>query len=107
MNKLLEMKNCKETVKTLLEKFPNLRDNDEKLCANYWYIEANLHFVTLDANEFLRMYADGRITHSDSITRMRRKLQEKHPELRGKLWEERHKNEEPVKKFLKDEMSQV
>jgi hypothetical protein len=110
MDAIKEMQNCRTLVKQLLERHPHLRDNDEKLCANYWYIEANLHFREMSAYDFIQMYAERQITLADSITRMRRKVQEETPELRGQLWEKRHKKEEEVKEYLKDDsdaLSQV
>lgn len=101
MNAVNEMQNCRTLVKELLERHPHLRDNDEKLCANFWYIEAGLYTKDMSAYDFIQMYSERRITLSDSITRMRRKIQEETPELRGQLWEKRHKKEEDVKGYLK------
>ena len=34
----------------------------------------------------MKMFADSKLTNIKTIERMRRKLQEEHPELRGKLY---------------------
>ena len=76
------------TVERLLLDEPTLRDNDSKLVANVWY--ALIKVEGMSAMEFLRAYADNKITPADTITRARRKMQEDNPDLRGKKWEERH-----------------
>lgn len=85
-----------DRVKELLEKYPHLRDSDNKLVANIW----NQEKQDTDAFGFLQLYADGKITPADSITRARRKLQELHPELRGKKYDQRHREEKKVRKNI-------
>ena len=48
----------------------------------------------------MKMYYEGKLTNSDSITRARRKVQELCPELRGKVYKARQANQEKVKKEL-------
>lgn len=90
-------------VKELLKKNEHLRDDDNKLVANYWYKElqnSSVNTNSFTAHDFLNLYANGNMTPADSITRARRKLQEQFPELRGKNWKERQKHTEKVKKQL-------
>jgi hypothetical protein len=47
------------------------------------------------------MYSQGQLPTADVITRARRKVQENNPSLRGKTWEERHKEAENVRKNIK------
>ena len=87
-NKKTEMK-TKEIVKQLLIDKPHLRDSDNKLIATYWFNE--LKEKKIDPNkinglEFMQMFANSKLTNIKTIERMRRKLQEEHPELRGKLY---------------------
>ena len=87
-NKRTEMK-TKEVVKQLLIDKPHLRDSDNKLIATYWFNE--LKEKQIDANkinglEFMQMFANSKLTNIKTIERMRRKLQEESPELRGKLY---------------------
>ena len=87
-NKRTEMK-TKEVVKQLLIDKPHLRDSDNKLIATYWFNE--LKEKQIDPNkinglEFMQMFANSKLTNIKTIERMRRKLQEEHPELRGKLY---------------------
>tara|TARA_R110002020_G_scaffold177087_6_gene369844 strand:- start:535 stop:846 length:312 start_codon:yes stop_codon:yes gene_type:complete len=79
----------KEIVKELLTNKPHLRDNDNKLICTYWYRELkakNVNPYKLDGVEFMQMFANNKLTNIKTIERMRRKLQEEYPELRGKLY---------------------
>jgi hypothetical protein len=49
---------------------------------------------------FLKLMANGRLTSSDTITRVRRLVQEETPELRGKKYDERQAKQSQVKKDL-------
>jgi len=85
----------KKLIKSLLEQSEELRDNDFKLIANVWgiLIIDNMGEVAYTAcYPFLQLFAKGRLPSPESITRTRRKIQEKHKELRGKRSEMR-KNE--------------
>ena len=82
----------KEVVKELLTIKPHLRDSDNKLIATYWFNE--LKEKQIDPNkinglEFMQMFANNKLTNIKTIERMRRKLQEEDPELRGKLYKAR------------------
>ena len=77
----------KEVIKKLLTKYPNLKDNDNKLIANYWNLELkdkNKDINVMTASELLSMYAQSQLTNAETIRRMRAKLQEEVPSLRGK-----------------------
>ena len=88
-NKKIKMK-TKEIIKGLLLKYPELKDSDNKLIANYWNLELqskNKDIDDMSARELLRMYANSKLTNTETIRRMRAKLQEEVPELRGKVYE--------------------
>tara|TARA_B100001094_G_C18073617_1_gene741416 strand:- start:670 stop:978 length:309 start_codon:yes stop_codon:yes gene_type:complete len=79
----------KEIVRELLTIKPHLRDNDNMLIAAYWWKE--LKRKEIDPNkmnglEFMQMFANNKLTNLKTIERMRRKLQEDCPELRGKIY---------------------
>lgn len=93
---LKKIKSTMTVVQDLLSKYPHLRDDDNKLVANIWFGERKSEYTTY----FLSDYAEGKLTPADSITRARRKLQELHPELRGKKYNERHKEEKKVRKNI-------
>ena len=50
--------------------------------------------------DMFRMWKDKLISHPSAIMRARRKVQEEHPHTRGKVWKERHKQQEQVKQYL-------
>ena len=80
----------KEIIKNLLTKYPNLKDNDNKLIANYWNLELknkNKDINILTASDLLSMYAQSQLTNAETIRRMRAKLQEEIPSLRGRAYE--------------------
>lgn len=79
-------------VAELLTKYPTLRDDDRSLCCNTWIRELetrDIDFEDINARDFLTLYKNKALTNSDTITRLRRKLQEEHPSLRGFRYNER------------------
>lgn len=62
------------------------RDNDRLLLANVWQIEAG----DIKKSHFISLLLEGTLTTPETITRARRKLQEKYTHLRGRKWNERH-----------------
>ena len=98
MNLFKQMKTAKKRVEHLLIKTPHLRDDDFKLIATYHYNEIGAENVAkLNAMEFLQLYADGKLTSSESIRRVRAKLQETTPELRGKNYNKRQQDGDEFK----------
>ena len=82
--------NTKNKVKYWLIKHPDLKDDDNRLCANIWARElgdqlgAGVNLAT--AINFLEMYAKGKLTSAPSIKRARGKLQEEDHKYRGKKY---------------------
>ena len=101
---LLMISQCAKIVKELLTSSSKLRDNDQQLVANVWYVQTRDKFniETMSAKNFLHELAQGNVMSSESITRCRRKLQEEHTYLRGNKWEERHRMQKDVKEELKN-----
>lgn len=86
----------KDRIKKLLSCYPHLRDDDRALICNVWYQEISgltLHGI----KDFLRWYAEGNGSNSDSITRLARQVKEEHPELAGTR---QRKTEKEVQKDL-------
>jgi hypothetical protein len=80
-----ELPTVMEKVKFLLETNPLLRDNDQKLVMTYYFNEiGHDDMITLTAMEFFRKVSN--MTRLSTIERMRRVLQNKHPELRGEQY---------------------
>lgn len=83
-----KIKGIEPIVKQLLTQNKTLADCDERLVAIVWWHETRQQYMS--ANDFFKYYAQGKFSSSESITRCRRKLEELHPELRGKNYEKRH-----------------
>lgn len=99
----MEITKTKDTVFALLQQYPCLRDNDERLIVNVWandMARERLNPEHTSVKDFFTKFNDGKITNADSITRARRQIQEKTPELRGQLWHKRHKHQKAVKEEL-------
>jgi len=92
-----------EIVEEFLTKYPKLRDDDNRLIANIWHkylCSKDLVPKDLKTTEFLKLYSEGDIPSPTSITRCRRKIQEENPDLRGKVWDKRHKIAEEISKDI-------
>jgi len=80
----------KEKVKFWLKMYPDLRDDDNRLCSNIWSEElGHIDGITQGTPivEFLKLYASNKFTSAPSIKRARAKLQEECPEYRGKKYQ--------------------
>ena len=97
-----KIKNMQDKVAFMLRKYPELRDDDEKLVTNMWYEEMSKWGSpeSLPTTDFLALYQQKKISSADIITRARRKVQEQYPELRGQTWEERHKQSQKIRKNI-------
>lgn len=78
---------CK--VYSILIDNPESQDDDWAILASIWEKESN----ATTAKEVFDEIRSGKFTIGESITRIRRKHQEKHTALRGKKWAIRHKME--------------
>ena len=104
MKLISEMSLVKDRVKALLEKHPHLRDSDNRLIATIWQgdlLNKGLDSKDIICHEFLRLYAYDQLTNAETIRRVRQKLQEENPELRGTVNEARQKEGEEVRKEIK------
>ena len=80
----------KDKVKYFLDKYPSLKDDDNRLCSNIWLEELNdLNVIAKDNFIFLKLYAENRLTSAPSIKRARAKLQEEEPQYRGEKYNKR------------------
>ena len=98
-----KIKNKEFVVRDILTNYPKARDNDSLLLAHVWVYQAGGRVYAEDITmwDFVMDFIEKRFAEVSGITRCRRKLQEKHPELRGKFWDERHKLSESVKEEIK------
>lgn len=95
-----QFKTIKSKVKHLLEKYPNLRNSDPKLIATIWHYESR---GVENKMAFLRFFAEGRYSSPESIRRMRQKIQEENPHLRGDVYKYRTgQGERAVREHLRN-----
>ena len=88
----------------MLIKFPQYRDDDYKLMAHIWMMElgGRQTCTELTAMFFLQIYAEAKLSHAESIRRIRQKIQEQRPELRGMRWQERCEDAQMMRKDVLD-----
>ena len=103
MKLIKEMSLVKDRVKALLRLHLHLRNSDNKLIANIWHqdlLNKRLNPNLITANDLLSLYANEQLTNSESIRRVRQKIQEENPELKGTVNEARQKEGEEVRKQI-------
>lgn len=88
MDNVFNLSEIATKVHSILTMNPESRDDDRFLMALVWAQEFNDDCFQYD--DFLRSFMEGKLSHPESITRSRRKLQEKYPNLRGERWDIRH-----------------
>lgn len=80
-----------------MEMYPQFRDNDNALTVFIWEHECD---ANLNVRQFFERYSKGQVTRQDYVTRARRKIEEKHPELRGSNYDKRQAHIAKVQKDL-------
>ena len=98
------MKKHKEKVKELLEEYHEYRDDDLRLISAFYFQNYGKHatFQNMSGMEFLMNFSKGVYLSPDQITRIRRKLQEDFPHLRGTKYAQRHKSEIETREEIKE-----
>lgn len=97
------MKPIKDKVKTLLKCYPKLRDDNEALYAEFLYVyifKKNERFFKVTLFDFLKGIEFTNAPSLESIARFSRQLQEQNEDLRGELYEHRHRKQNKVKENL-------
>lgn len=90
MSSFKEMKAIKDKVAFILKNKPQLRDDDNKLLASFFVYEiGKAKIESMNAMDLLKMIAFGELPSTESIRRVRQKLQEQNVELRGEKYHER------------------
>ena len=97
-------------VKEVLEESIHCRDSDVYLVYEIWsqeIIDSPMTPFTdqvlvneIDMIDMFRMWKDKLVSHPSAIMRARRKVQEEHDHTRGKVWAERHNQQEQVQQDL-------
>ncbi len=101
-----QISDLQDVVFQLLTVDPKLRDDDRKLSARIWTNQLGGldKMREMSAYDFLVAYTGGNsaLYSQESIGRARRIVQENHPQLRGKRWQERQAEQSVVKNVLKN-----
>ena len=93
----LELRAVAHKVYSVLTDLPETRDDDRKLLIAIWASETNAD----DLKSFFKEILCGHLSHFESIRRVRQRIQEKYPTLRGKKWSIRHKMQGCIQQQLK------
>ena len=88
-----------ETIRRILVDNPEARDDDFMLY-NFFLEEKGYDTTRLAVFDLLIRNEDGTIQNLDNVKRLRRELQEQHPELRGQRWHDRHRRMIAAKKEI-------
>ena len=90
----------------LLEKSPVLRDNDQQLITEYWYLEMvddlRLKVGGMSAMDMIRVINSKQLTSSESIRRARQTVQHNRADLRGFSYKKRLERQGLVKGQIKE-----
>lgn len=93
------MKEHKELVELMLKKYPEVRDDDMRLFACVCKALCP-ELMKQPFAQVIWYHSENNLPSYESITRCRRKLQEEHPELRGKKYLQRQERQsEYIEKF--------
>ena len=95
-----ELNSIKNTVHSILMRFPQTRDCDRSLWLSVMNLKYDLRGILGDKYPAFRalLLQEG-VVPFESVSRCRRKLQEKHEEIRGRLYYDRQKEAEEVKEW--------
>ena len=90
-------KKTAELVYKVLKANKKSRDNDRYIQAAIWVQEAKALGLE-SSNQFINAYFKGKLTDPNAVSRVRKKLQEMHEELRGEKYETRQEEYEESEK---------
>lgn len=97
-----DLKTNLEKVEMLLIKYPQLKDNDNRLIAFFWYNQIGKKINDISGYDFLKYFSNGNLTNPETIRRIRQKLQEKNPGLRGEKYNNRKSAGDDFRKNIND-----
>jgi hypothetical protein len=92
-----KLKTIEDRVRHLLINYEWMRDDTRALTVAIWGSEMNEKKIGRRDVDFLTAYSLGKLTNEETIQRSRRKLQEQHVELRGKMYNQRKHQEQEVR----------
>ena len=101
---MYKLKTVEKKVIRLLENNESLRDSDNKLVASAWWehIKQTRNPSDMKALDLLIALGNNELPSWETLTRCRRKVQEKRTDLRGKKYEQRQQRQKDVIKDLRE-----
>lgn len=99
----MNLVNIKKDVFALLSKSEACRESDTRLIVSIWAKflgESNIE--KMSATDLLNLFSENRLPNPESIRRVRQKLQETNPYLRGKNYNNRQEEQINVQEQLKE-----
>lgn len=94
------MSNLKLKIQRILSNHKEARDSDAVLTVYVWQEEQSHLTRSSSLGSFIDLFLDNGFSSTESIRRVRQKLQEHTPALRGEVYYKRHKHQDKVKNYL-------
>jgi len=104
---MLHSKTLEEILRAILEVDEMARDNDVWLYARYCHAALGHSWESISARELFRLMYDKELAPPDSVSRIRRILQERYGELRGKFYEPKHEKSKEIARDIKIKQSDM
>lgn len=93
----MKAKKVRSKIAQMLWEVPAFRDDLQAVMVQIWKMEMLEEQKHVSAHEFFEAFQSGAHTKPETIRRAWQYIQEKHPALRGKLYDKRHRKSEEVK----------
>lgn len=103
---MLKDKKLKQRIEEILIALPHCRDDDSRLIANIWQRQmierhGRENYTKMSAKALMNEFVKGHLSSPESIRRMRQKIQEIQPLLRGDSYNIRQRHQGEIKKELR------
>lgn len=100
----MKLGQLKVMVQFILQEVPRTRNSDNALYVEVCHMVAQKKGIDLDSMLFSRVFNSGEFPKYESVSRVRRKIQEEQPELRAEADVEAYRmlQEEEFKKFARN-----
>lgn len=99
----MKIKTNTDIIAGILLNHPETRDSDQKLYKQLIleiFKKKGIRIAFMSAKSFIRHMGEDWWPNFEAMGRLRRRLQTRHPHLRGTVWIERHQEQKAVKKEL-------
>ncbi len=100
MHTFYEIKTCQDKVKFLLQTYPECRDDNKRLLAYFQWLVLKLE-DKISLEDFYQRTRFAELPAAESVTRARRKVQEKNPELLGEMQRKRRAEAQFIKNNIR------